>query len=125
LAADFLQDGLPTGFDMVMLCDVGSFSKVLFHRIYDTLNLKGHLVIVDKFAPNRTSAPPSRLPSAFLDSLEYPAQPIDFTTTEVVQTRLQQAGFRDFSASPVPHKDNLPWNIDWIMLRARKQANVD
>jgi hypothetical protein len=37
---------------------------------------------------------------------------------------LQQAGFRDFSVSSVPHKDNLPWNIDWIMLEARKQTNV-
>lgn len=81
LAADFLQDDLPTGFDMVMLCDVGSFSEILFRRIYDVLNLKGHLVIVDKFAPSRTSAPPSRLSSAFLDSLKYPAQSIDFTTT--------------------------------------------
>ena len=45
---------------------------------------------------------------------------IDFTTTEVVQTQLQHAGFRDFSLSPVPHKDNLPWNVDWIMLEARK-----
>ena len=124
LAADFLQDDLPTGFDMVMLCDVGSFSEILFRRIYDVLNLKGHLVVVDKFAPNRTSAPPSRLSSAFLDSLVYPAQSIDFTTAAVVQTRLQQAGFRDFSVTPVPHKDNLPWNIDWIMLKARKQTNV-
>ena len=124
LAADFLQDDLPTGFDMVMLCDVGSFSEILFRGIYDVLNLKGHLVIVDKFAPSRTSAPPSRLSSAFLDSLAYPAQSIDFTTTEVVQTRLQQAGFQDFSVTSVPHKDNLPWNIDWIMLEARKQTNV-
>ncbi len=124
LAADFLQDDLPTGFDMVMLCDVGSFSEILFRRIYDVLNLKGRLVIVDKFAPGRTSAPPSRLSSAFLDSLEYPAQSINFTTTEVVQMRLQQAGFRDFSVSPVPHRDNLPWNMDWIMLEARKQTNV-
>jgi SAM-dependent methyltransferase len=124
LAADFLQDDLPTGFDMVMLCDVGTLSEILFRKIYDVLNLKGHLVIVDKFAPSRTSAPPSRLSSAFLDSLEYPAQSIDFTTREVVQTRLQQAGFQDFSVTSVPHKDNLPWNIDWIMLEARKQTNV-
>lgn len=120
LAADFLQDDLPTGFDMVMLCDVGSFSEILFRRIYDVLNLRGRLVIVDKFAPSRTSAPPSRLSSAFLDSLKYPAQSVDFTTTEVVQTQLQQAGFRDFSITSVPHKDNLPWNIDWIMLETQK-----
>ncbi len=120
LAADFLQNDLPTGFDMVMLCDVGSFSETLFQRIHDLLNLKGHLVIVDKFAPSRTNAPPSRLASAFLDSLEYPSQSIDFPTTEVVQARLQQAGFRDFSITSVPHKDNLPWNIDWVMLETKK-----
>jgi SAM-dependent methyltransferase len=124
LAADILQDALPSGFDMVMLCDVGSFSEILLRRIYDALKLRGQLVIVDKFAPSRTSAPPSRLTSAFLDSLENPAQSIDFTTTEVVQTRLQQAGFRDFSVTAVPHKDNLPWNIDWIVLEARKQTHV-
>jgi SAM-dependent methyltransferase len=124
LAADFLQDDLPSGFDMVMLCDAGSFSETLFRRIYDALNLKGRLVIVDKFAPSRTSPPPSRLLSAFLASLEHPAQSIDFSTTEVVQTRLQVAGFQDFSVTPVLHKDNLPWNMDWIMLEARKQTNV-
>jgi hypothetical protein len=120
LAADFLKDNLPTGFDMVMLCDVGSFSESLLRRIHDVLNLKGRLVIVDKFAPSKTGAPPSRLLSAFLTSLESPAQSVDYITTEVVQTRLLQAGFRDFSTTPVPHKDNLPWNIDWIMIEAQK-----
>jgi cyclopropane fatty-acyl-phospholipid synthase-like methyltransferase len=120
LAANILQDDLPTGFDMVMLCDVGLFSEILFHRIHAVLNQKGRLVIVDKFAPGKTMAPPSRLASAFLTSLAYPAQTIDFTTTEVVQPLLQQAGFRDFSITTVPHKDNLPWNIDWIMLEAHK-----
>jgi hypothetical protein len=105
---------------MVMLCDVGLFSEILFQRIHAVLNQKGRLVIVDKFAPGKTIAPPSRLASAFLTSLEYPSQSIDFTTTEVVQPRLQRAGFRDFSITTVPHKDNLPWNIDWIMLEAHK-----
>jgi SAM-dependent methyltransferase len=124
IAADFMQDDLPTGFDMVLLCDVGECSETLFRRIYDVLNLEGRLVIVDKFAPSRTSAPPSRLSSVFLASLEHPAQSIDFTTTAVVQTRLQQAGFQDLTATPVPHIDDLPWNRDWIMLEARKQASA-
>jgi predicted O-methyltransferase YrrM len=124
LTADFLQDDLPIGFDMVMLCDVGLFGEILFRRIYDALNLKGHLVIVDKFASSRNSPPSSRLLSAFLDSLKYPAQSIDFTTTELVQTRLQGTGFRDVSVTPVPHKDNLPWNIDWILLEARKPMKL-
>jgi predicted O-methyltransferase YrrM len=120
LAADILQDNLPTGFDMVMLCDVGLFSEILFHRIHAALNQKGRLVMVDKFAPGGTIAPPSRLGSAFLNSLEHPAQSIDFITTEEVRPQLQQAGFRDLSITAVPHKDNLPWNIDWIMLEAHK-----
>ena len=118
LAADFLKDDLPMGFDMVMLCDVGSLSELLFRRIHDVLNLKGRLVIVDKFAPTRTSAPPSRLLSAFLASLESPAESIDCITTQVVQARLGDAGFRDVSSNPVPHEDNLPWNVDWTMIEA-------
>jgi ubiquinone/menaquinone biosynthesis C-methylase UbiE len=125
LAADFLRDPLPTGFDMAMLCDVGFFSETLFRRIYEeVLNPNGRLVIVDKFAPSRTSAPPSRLLAAFLDSLEHPSQSVDYITTEVVQTRLRQAGFRDISTTSVPHKDNLPWNLDWIMLEAQRQTSV-
>ncbi len=124
LAADLEQDVLPTGFDMVLLCDVGSFGDALFRRIYDVLKPQGRLVIVDKFAPSRTSPPPSRLLAAFLHSLETPAQAVEFTTAEDVQTRLQQAGFRDLSLTAVPHKDNLPWNVEWIMLQARKQTSA-
>jgi predicted O-methyltransferase YrrM len=120
LAADFLKEDLPTGFDMVMLCDAGSFSQILFRRIYDVLNRKGRLIIIDKFAPSRTSTPPSRLLSAFVTSLASPSQSVDYITTEEVQNRLQQTGFRGVSTASVPHKDHLPWNIDWIMIEAQK-----
>ncbi|MEJ2710872.1 MAG: methyltransferase [Anaerolineales bacterium] len=120
LAADFLKDDLPTGFDLVMLCDVGCFSEILLRRIHAVLNEKGRLVIVDKFAPSRSGVPPSRLLAAFVNSLESPAPSVDYITTQVVQTRLQQAGFRDVSTSAVPYEDNLPWNIDWTLLEASK-----
>lgn len=120
LAADFLKGNLPAGFDMVMLCDVGSFSELLFRKIHAVLHLQGRLVIVDKFASGKTVAPRSRLLAAFLTSLESPAQFVDYITTDVVQTRLQQAGFRSISITPVPHKDNLPWNLDWTMVEAQK-----
>jgi hypothetical protein len=105
---------------MVMLCDVGVSGEDLFRKIHDVLNRNGHLVIVDKFAPGRTDAPPSRLSSAFMDSLRHPSPSIDFTTALDVQTQLQQAGFRDISITAVPHKDHLPWNMDWTMMEARK-----
>ncbi len=124
LAADLEHDTLPTGFDMVLLCDVGSFGDTLFRRIYDVLNPQGRLVIVDKFAPSRNSPPPSRLLAAFLHSLESPAQTVEFTTAEEVQARLQQVGFRGLTVTPVPHKDDLPWNLDWTRLQARKQTSA-
>jgi SAM-dependent methyltransferase len=120
LAADILQDDLPSGFDMVLLCDVGSFSDILFRKTHDVLNRNGHLVVVDKFALTKTDPPPSRLSGAFLSSLDYPERSIDFTTVEMVQAQLQEASFRGFSTTPVPHKDNLRWNLDWTILQARK-----
>ncbi len=120
-AADILKDDLPLGFDMVMLCDVGIFSEILLRKIYDILNPGGQLVIVDKFAPLRTNAPPSRLLSAFLTSLESPAESADYITLDVVQTRLKDAGFHVTSRASVPHENTLPWNVDWSMLQARKK----
>jgi hypothetical protein len=120
VAADLLQDDLPSGFDMVMLCDVGLFDEMLFGRIHGALNQDGRLVVVDKFAPTEMDAPPSRLSGAFVTSLQYPAQSIGFTTAQMVQSQLQATGFRDLSLTSVPCKDNLPWNIDWMMLEARK-----
>jgi hypothetical protein len=68
---------LPGGIDMVLLCDVGEFGEALFCRI--------------------------RLAPAFVDSLAPSPQSVDFTTADVVHKRLQQAGFHDFSLTPLPH----------------------
>ena len=122
LAADFLQDDLPSGFDMVLLCDVGSFSDPLFRKIHYALKLNGRLVVVDKFARTSTDPAPSRLSGAFLSSLNDPEPSIRFTTLEMVQARLQEAGFRDVSSTPVPHRDHLRWTLDWTMLEARKST---
>lgn len=119
-ATDLVQDDLPSGFDMVMLCDVGLFDEVLFRKIHSALKGDGQLVVIDKFAPTRTDAPPSRLSGAFLASLQHPAQSSSFTTVEMVHSRLQEVGFRDFSITSIPHQNDLPWNIDWIILEARK-----
>jgi hypothetical protein len=120
MAADFLQIDLPTGFDMVMFCDIGPFSETLFHKIYDVLCPGGRLVIVSQFAPSQNSASASHLLWTFLASLEHPAETIDFPTSDMVQIQLQQAGFRDFSTTAIPYKEHLRWNLDWIMLEARK-----
>ena len=120
LAADFIEDDLPTGFDMVMFCDAGPFSESLFRKIYDVLNPDGRFVIVEQFALNKIIPAPSHLLWSFLGSLESPAQTNDFTTIDQVQARLEQAGFRDFVTTSVPSKDDLRWNIDWIVLEAHR-----
>jgi putative methyltransferase (TIGR04325 family) len=120
LAADILQDDLPSGFDLVLLCDVGSFSDLLFRKIRDVLKLNGRLVVVDKFALTSTNPAPSRLSGAFLSSLDHPEPSIHFTTVEMVQARIQEAGYRDVSTTSVPHRDTLRWTLDWTMLEARK-----
>ncbi len=117
-AADILKDDLPTGFDLIMLCDVGEFDDALFRRIHDALGAGGRLVVVDKFAPAETTPPPSRLLGAFLGSLKSPAESIRLTTAAMVQAQLRAAGFRDFALTAVPPLDKRRWNADWSVLEA-------
>jgi SAM-dependent methyltransferase len=118
LAADYLQDDLPSGFDLVTFCDAGPYREDLFRKIHGVLNPDGRLVIVEQFAPEKTNAAPSRLLWSFLSSLESPSQSIRFMTTDLLQARLEQAGFRDIVCTPVPSKEHLRWNIDWVALEA-------
>lgn len=120
LAADFSQDDLPIGFDMVVFCDNGPQTETIFCKIHSALNPNGRLVIIGQFTPDKNHTAPSHLLWAFLTSLEYPTHYIHFTTSEMVQTRLQEAGFKYFSTISLPHKDHLRWNLDWTMLEARK-----
>jgi cyclopropane fatty-acyl-phospholipid synthase-like methyltransferase len=120
IAADFMKDDLPTGFDMVMLCDTGASSDDLFHKIHAALNPNGRLILVEQFAPKQDRVLPSHLIWTFLTSLEFPNQTINYTTSETAATRLRNAGFRDISIIPIPSRDDLRWNSDWVALEARK-----
>jgi cyclopropane fatty-acyl-phospholipid synthase-like methyltransferase len=120
LAADFIKDDLPAGFDMAMLCDTGASSDTLFRKIHAALNPNGRLILVEQFASKQDCVAPSHLVWTFLSSLEFPNQTIDYTTSETATNCLRQAGFRDISVIPIPSRDDLRWNSDWIALDARK-----
>lgn len=120
LAADFIKDELPTGFDMALLCDTGASNDALFHKIHTALNPNGRLVLVEQFAPKQDRVAPSHLIWMFLSSLEFPTQTINYTTSESATTCLWQVGFRDVLIMSIPSNDNLRWNSDWIALEARK-----
>lgn len=89
--ADFLHDELPTGFDVILECDVGIYSEDLFRRLAATLNNPGRLVIVDELTKERMSGSPSSLSHAFYVSLHNP----EFTWPSVndVCGYLEQADF--------------------------------
>lgn len=91
-AADFMHDALPTGFDLVLKCDVGIFAETLYVMVWEALEQGGQFVLVDYFSPTEEKLHPSRLRWSFLDSLHDP----DFSIPTAAQVRAQLArtGFR-------------------------------
>jgi len=98
--ADFLQDALPTGFDVVLECDVNIYSEALFLKIRDSLNPNGRFFIVDQFAPAEGSAPSARLHWAFEGSMISPG--FMFPTVAKVRDMLEKAGFAHLCEAPLP-----------------------
>jgi SAM-dependent methyltransferase len=117
-AADYLNDELPSGFDLVLQCDAGPYTESLFAKLRTVLNQAGRLAIVDQFAPRAGVAPSSWLYWAFLASLDNP----NFTlpTAMEVQSRLEKAGFQHLFARSLPHRDVLRWSSDWVLIEASK-----
>jgi predicted O-methyltransferase YrrM len=94
-AANFLQDELPTGFDMALECDVGIYTEELFRKVRSCLNPRGRVVIVDWFAqPGREPSLQSRM-YAFLWSLGAPRFAV--TTAAEVGDLLVRVGFHDIA----------------------------
>jgi len=89
---NFLEDELPTGFDLILECDLDIHSADLFRKLHESLNSSGRLILIDQFAPDEGMAPPARLVWEFRDSLD------DHTyltsTSEQIQDQLTQAGFK-------------------------------
>jgi cyclopropane fatty-acyl-phospholipid synthase-like methyltransferase len=98
--ADFLQDELPTGFDLALECDVNVFSEELFRKVRHSLRPEGRFVILDEFGASEEIAPPSRLHWAFEGSMVDPE--FSFPTAAEVKDMLGKAGFRHLSERTLP-----------------------
>jgi predicted TPR repeat methyltransferase len=119
-AADFRQDKLPPGFEMILECDVGEFDEAMLQKIGAALEPGGRLVIVDHFAPEKGLAPdtdPHPL-WAFLGSLDKPD--LSHPTVAETWTQLRQAGLRPLSEAVLPQRGTLRWTRDWVMIEAGK-----
>jgi cyclopropane fatty-acyl-phospholipid synthase-like methyltransferase len=108
--ADITKDAFPSGFDLVMLCDVGIFGEDLIRRMRDSLNPGGRLVIVYHFSPEEGLAPTRLLEWSFLASLENPN--FSIPTIQQVQAQLSEAGLQI-----IPGLNTT--STGWIVIQAR------
>ncbi len=90
-AANFLEDELPSGFDMVLECDVGIFHKALFRKLHAVLSPGGRFVIVDDLIEDEGEVAPADLRWAFLRSLGDPDYRMG--SWAEIEAQLSQAGF--------------------------------
>ncbi len=89
--ADFLDEQLPPGFDLVLECDVDVYGAELMRNVRSALNPGGRYVIVDQLAPAAGVAPPTRVHWALQHSLDDPDYA--FPTADELEEQLQTAGF--------------------------------
>ena len=109
--ANFADGEFPSGFDLVLQCDVGVFGVPLFQKIWRALKPGGRLILVEHFSPTENDAPPTRVEWTFLDSLRDPN--FSFPTLDQVRAQLAQAGF---DVSP----EHSTFGKGWIILQVRK-----
>lgn len=89
--AEFGENEFPTGFDLVLQCDVAVYQDELLRKIYRSLNPGGRLILVDHFSPAVNLAPTTRLEWTFLDSLNDPY--FSYPTLDEFKLQLARSGF--------------------------------
>lgn len=98
--ADFLRDDLPSGFDLVLECDVDVYGPDLFRKVRTALNSGGRFVIVDQLAPAEGVPHPTRAHWAFQGSMLRPE--FSRPTAEEIRSQLTEVGFQILSQAPLP-----------------------
>lgn len=120
ISGNFVEDNLPTGFDMIIECDVGIYNAELFTKVMGALNPKGRFVIVTN--TNEQGAwlqEPDKQPSlishiySFLSSLSTNKSK-DFSS-EDLRALLQDVGFQQIT---IEHFDN-----GIILIEGEKSVN--
>ena len=116
--ANFLEDELPAGFDMVLECDVGIYCEDLFNKIQRSLNPDGRYVIIDQFAPAKDIAPSSRLSWAIQGSVKNPD--FTYTTAKEIVSMLEKSGYQSVTAHELPRfaSKSIRFTEDMYMITA-------
>jgi demethylspheroidene O-methyltransferase len=114
-ACDFVVEALPSGFDMILYCDVGEYDEALFRKLHKSLNPGGLLVIVDKFGSEKGLPHPSRVHWALLTALSGFAP--EELCADDVQAMLRRVGFKKPSAAKLPDVASR-WSSGWTRIVA-------
>jgi SAM-dependent methyltransferase len=109
--AEFTSDEFPTGFDVILKCDVSVFGVWLYKKLWQALKPGGRLVFVEHLSPTENSAPPTRVEWTFLDSLN--DSNFSIPTFDQVESMLGEAGFQIL---PGRHT----FGSGWIFFQAHK-----
>lgn len=116
---NFVEGDLPSGFDRVLFCDAGPYSRDLFARILGALNPDGRLILINQFAPEPGIAPPPRLTWAFMNALRDPHWP-GYATAESLIAQLTEVGFAGASEFEVNFEKGVRWDDHWGGIEAWK-----
>ena len=89
---DMLEEELPTGFDLVLECDIGIYEEALFRKLRTSLNEGGRFVIIDHLSIAEGIECPSLLVHTFQNSLADPN--FALPTVNEIEVMLNRAEFQ-------------------------------
>jgi len=110
--ADFETDEFPTGFDLVLHCDLGEYSNELLQKLHRSLKPGGQFIFVGHLSPAENLAPTTRIEWIFLASLHDPN--FGYPSIDGFKLQLNQTGFDVADEHQIINKG-------WIVLHARKR----
>jgi ubiquinone/menaquinone biosynthesis C-methylase UbiE len=119
LEANFLHDELPSGFDVILQCDVGEHDQAYLRKLWSILEPGGRLAIVDQFESEEGIVPQQYKYWAFLGSMSDPDYSVG--TLAKLIAGLKEAGFGMLSERPLMGEDAIRWEEDWVLVEARKE----
>ena len=90
-----IHHGFPTGYDVIMFCDIGPVSTELLRNAYDKLPWHGLVVLVDRYLSDDGSNPLDRLAEHFVGS------GFGLATRKQMVEALTSCGFRKIKSKKV------------------------
>lgn len=117
LEADLLKDDLPSGYEVILQCDVGLSDEAYLRKIRSLLEPGGKLVIVDQFESSEGVMPRQWMYWAFLASMGDPDY--EFGTSAELTESLREVGFEILTELTLPGRRFLTWDHDWVLVEAQ------